>query len=110
MFIKGGNDTREDGLLTLRAVVLGARRKREVRGLVAEFWSGRLGYCVVIGVPVEYDGVPYACIQSERDVAQNALAGCHYDGVGSTSIVASISLRRVRRPPGLNGWGWCDDC
>jgi hypothetical protein len=53
-------------------------------GLVAELESGSLGDGVVVGVPLELDGVADGGIDGEGDETEDTLRRCDDDGVSNT--------------------------
>jgi hypothetical protein len=72
--------------LTFEVFILTAGSERvDVRSPVAQLENGTLGNGVVVGTPTEEDGVPNGSVQSERNVAKDALARSHNDGVSGAA-------------------------
>jgi hypothetical protein len=68
---------------------LDTRGEECVAGLVAGSELIGLGDGVVLGVPLELDGVTDGCVDGERNVTEDTLGRCNDDSVGSTSSVAT---------------------
>lgn len=73
-----------DDLREGETLILFARRKSRVRGLVAQLELRRLGHSVVVRAPHEHDSVAGRCVHSKRHVAKDALSRGDNDSVGGT--------------------------
>jgi len=73
-----------DNLVENEALVLGIGGEGSLSGGVTEQELARLGHGVVIGIPLELDGVTDGCIDHEWHVTENTLGGSNDDGVGDT--------------------------
>ncbi len=84
-------------ILTLEALVLFARRERMVGRLVAKLKLRRLGHCVVVGIPLEQDGITDGCVEHGWHIAEDTLRRSNYDGVGCASPIARSRRGGIRR-------------
>lgn len=84
-------------ILTNKGLVLHARSKGCVTGLVAKLELRRLGHSVLVCAPNEFDGVADRCVESERDITKNTLGRRDPDGVRRTSSGATSASSHLRR-------------
>jgi hypothetical protein len=71
-----------DIILTNKSLVLFAGCEGLVARLVAKSKFGRLGYCVIVGTPNEFDSIPNRCVEGKRHISKNALGRGNNDRVG----------------------------
>lgn len=93
--VVGSSAVEEDGVGIVddlgedEALVLEARSKGSVTGLVAGGEGRRLGDGVAVGSPHELDGITDSSIEHEGDIAQNTLGRCDDNSVGNTVSTCS---------------------
>jgi len=92
-----------DDLVEDEALILFTGSKWRVSGLVARQELAGLGHGVVVGTPLEHDGVTNGGVEGEWDVTKDTLGGGNNNSVGNTVGTGLATILSVTGSDGSGG-------